>query len=163
MKQSFIIMTGDEQRRQNAIKAVAELSRDISWRVKIEPFKRDRTLAQNSLLWKWHTARAEHFGEPKAHEHHEFKRNHLLPILLRDDEYGDLTKMHGMMTYADPKIHEKFIDMLSTTMLNTKQFTEILNEYDMVTAQQGLVLPRRDDEYHEAMSERLPQKYWRTA
>ena len=157
-KQTIICRKGDEHRRVYAVDEIKGLSYDKDWRITVELFTRNRTLAQNNLLWKWHTARGIEFGETKEHEHHEFKRHHLLPILLRDDEDGALTSMHGMMTYADPAIREKFIDMLSTTMLSTRQFTEILNEYDMVTAQQGFVLPRKRDEYDEAMLERMPMR-----
>lgn len=162
-KQTFIILAGDEQRRRNAVEFIESLSRDAAYRVKIEPFKRDRSEAQRGLMWLWHTTEAKEGGMTKAESHHGFKERHCLPILLRDDEDGRLRRMWGMMEYAAPEIREQFIDMLSTSLLDMRQMSEALTEYDMTAARAGISFPRPEDLWHEAMAERLPVKYRRTA
>lgn len=165
-KQSFILWA-DPTRREKPWSELRQFLRtlptDIDVRITASPYKRDRSEAQRGLMWLWHTAEAEEFGMSKIESHHEFKRNYCLPILLRDDDEGRLRRMWAMMELAAEEIREQFIDMLSTSLLNVKQMAEALTEYDMVTARKGLAFPHPEDQWNEAMLDRMPAKYRRSA
>lgn len=163
-KQSFVLWPNPAERekgKRNLYAALQAIDTDKPVTVKIEPYKRDRSEAQKGLMWLWHTTDAAERGMTKAEAHHDFKEKHCLPILLRDDEEGRLRRMWGMMEYAAPEIRWQFIEMLSTSLLNMRQTAEALTEYDMTAARDGIVFPRPEDLWHEAMLERLPAKYRR--
>lgn len=165
-KRTFILWPNPAERARvlrNLDEALRDMDADAAYTVKIEPYKRDRSEAQRGLMWLWHTAEAKEFGMTKLESHHEFKRTYCLPILLRDDEDGRLNRMWGMMEYAAPEIRKQFIEMVSTSLLNMRQMAEALTEYDMVAARNGLVFPHPDDLWHEAMAERMPAKFRRSA
>lgn len=165
-KQTFVLWPNPAERekaKRNLYAALQAVDTDKPVTVKIEPYKRDRSEAQRGLMWLWHTAEAKDRGMTKEEAHHDFKRRHCLPILLRDDEDGRLRRMWGMMEYADPGIREQFVDMLSSSLLNMRQMAEALTEYDMTAARDGITFPHPDDLWHLAMMERLPARFRRTA
>jgi len=84
------------------------LEGDVS--VKIEKWKKDRTLDQNSLYWKYLTIIAEEIGEDSVDNLHEiFKRRFLPPQFVK--VMGKEYKIPG-----------------STTKLSTKEFTDYLDK-----------------------------------
>lgn len=148
------IILRNSQLRHRARIAILELPEKPIYEVIIRPYKKDRTLAQNRLMWMWHTEYAEYFGVEKKEDQHEvFKENHVLPILLRDDEDGRLTRMYELCR-QDPMAKSELISLLSTTHLSTGQFSEALDEYDRVTASKGLCFTHPEDRYYEAMARR---------
>jgi hypothetical protein len=134
----------------NFLSDFAQKSADIPWQITMEPYKANRTRAQNALMWMWHTAWAAEVGETKEYAHERFKHRHVLPILLRDDEEGKLTELHTAAK-TNKRMMAALVNILSTTHLTTAQFTEALEEYDRATAARGLCFPHPEDQYREAM------------
>lgn len=152
-RQSFVLRPGNELVLRNVQTELRRIWDDPDakpQRITIEPYKANRTKAQNALMWMWHTLWAEEFGYTKAKAHEKFKYRHVLPILLRDDDEGKLNELYAMAK-TDRRMLAALVNILSTTHLNTAQFTEALEEYDRVTASRGLVFPHPADKYHEAM------------
>lgn len=115
--------------------------------VTIEQKKLKRSVGQNSLYWKWATIIGEEVGMTMNEQHEQFKRSFLMPILERDNEdyanmmdtirtvYKDLSKEKGM------QLNKHVMKFTSTTALNTKQFTEYLEEIETHARNMNIQLP----------------------
>ena len=137
--------------RDNAIEHIQALPLEPIMRVTIKPYTKNRTNAQNNLMWLWHTQYSKEFGFTKKETHKQFKREYVLPILLRDDDDHQLHALYQLAS-GNPPAMEAFVGIISTTHLDTKQFSEALNDYDMQTALLGFAFPHPSDMYHEAMA-----------
>jgi len=153
-KQVFIVRPGNTTSIEEFMRVFMARDAEKTWKITFEEYKRNRTIAQNNLLWLWHTEKADHVGEDKETVHERFKYRHVLPILLRDGEDEGLMELYGMARSSKAAM-KALVGVLSTTHLNTKQFTEALEEYDRRTVQvHDLVFPHPEDTYREAMGKR---------
>ena len=150
MKQRFVLRPNDDVVLQSVLTALMQRDAAKKYDITMAEHKANRSLAQNSLLWKWHTVYAEEFGETKDRAHEEFKYYHVLPILLRDAEDDGLLMIYNTAK-LNPKMMKALVKAISSTLLDTTQFTESLSEYDQRTAARGLCFPHPEDQYAEAM------------
>lgn len=124
----------DEDSRLRAIKHIEALSLEKPWQVDIKLYRKNRSSAQNRLYWMWLTIVGDDLGYTKKEMHKVFAKK-FLPL--------DVTVAMG----------ETVNDTKSTTDLNTKEFTEYLEEIDIFSSSElGIVLPHPADLYYEAMS-----------
>lgn len=91
ISQSFLI--NREENYRAMMQFLVNRNPEIEWEVVIREYKSDRSLDQNRLLWKWHQEWAEQAGYTKEYAHNRFKYKYVLPILLRDDEDGQITRV----------------------------------------------------------------------
>lgn len=125
--------------------------------VVVSEHKKDRTVEQNRLYHLWLTIIADELGETKEDAHYDLRRRILLPIYERDDlGYADMLnavrKVHKLGGKAEAKIQADFIiKHTSTTAANIKQFTEYLKEIERDMVGKGIILPRPEDRYYQAM------------
>ena len=100
-----------------------------------------RTLSQNALYWKWlgEIVKQSPHWDDEDELHEEMKQRYVLPILLRDDEeYGPfIDKVQGLGVEAWKEFVKRHI---STTDLNTKQFSEMLDKVHRDASQRGMRL-----------------------
>jgi hypothetical protein len=122
-------------------------------RVDVKVHRENRTLAQNALMWKWHTEGGDHLGETKEDMHTEFKRRFVVPILRRDDaEYAKMVlavlklEKVGMRPEFE-RLRAGIIELTSTTTLNTAQLTEALTEYERHLLSLGAEITRTGPDY----------------
>jgi len=101
--------------------------------VEIKPNKLTRSNAQNNLYWEWVSLVSDELGYTKDETH----------ALLRD-------KFLGYNEYKNKKGSE-IKELRSTTKLNTKDFTNYLEQIDILMAEYGITLPRPEDLYYKAM------------
>lgn len=149
----------DDGFRRNALSYLLSLELDPTrpLQVEIKPYRKNRSLAQNSLYWDWVTTIAEDTGNTKRQMHRILKAEFLLPILARDyKQIGVVERAIG----GDPEGEDALIDLLTTTDLNTKQFTEYLREIEEWAGDQAIRLrtPDDDDSYREAMGIRRARR-----
>lgn len=129
---------------------IGALSRDKQWEVVIRPYRRDRSKAQNRIMWKWLTIIGNDLGYGKEEMHEDFKRRFLVPIMIRDDE--QFAAMWTAVSDADnEELYQGVVKLLSTTVLNTAQFAEYLTDIERAAYELGIALPTGDDQYYEAM------------
>lgn len=129
---------------------IGALSRDKQWEVVIRPYRRDRSKAQNRIMWKWLTIIGNDLGYGKEEMHEDFKRRFLVPIMIRDDE--QFAAMWTAVSDADnEELYQGVVKLLSTTVLNTAQFAEYLTDIERAAYELGIALPTGDDKYYEAM------------
>lgn len=124
--------------------------------VVIREHKRDRSAAQNSLLWKWYTAIAEELGEQKEEIHERYKAKFLVNIYRRDDpDYAEMFPLlravwdQGLKDQA-ARLRKKIVALTSTTKANVKQMAEFLTCIERDAIALNIRLPHPED-YHEAM------------
>ena len=119
--------------------------------VTITPECRKRSLAQNSLYWKWLSVIERKTGNDKDQLHFEFKKKFLISILKRDDkEYAEMCLALSALKQSESEQFEAIangvIRETSTTRMDTKQFTEYLQQIEAYAlAKIGISLPVPDD------------------
>lgn len=105
-----------------------------------------RSLAQNSLYWKWLHELETQTGQNDEWWHGYFKRLFLSRIYARDD--GEFAKMAESIAQCkgllDDEHYENMamsvIKHISTTKANTKQFAEYLTKIEYWAVANGLTL-----------------------
>ncbi len=118
--------------------------------VLVRPYKKNRSLAQNNLLWMWLGLIANHIREEYG--------------LMFDGMEGTPTsedlkdyfqrKFLGFKTYPMPGYEYLADRVRGTSELNTAQFTEFLQRIDVYAGSElGLRLPHPADLFYEAMGE----------
>lgn len=119
--------------------------------VTITPECRKRSLAQNSLYWKWLSVIEKKTGNDKDQLHFEFKKKFLINILKRDDkEYAEMCLALSALKQSESEQFEAIangvIRETSTTRMDTKQYTEYLQQIEAYSlAKLGISLPVPDD------------------
>ena len=140
--------------RKEDITKVGQFLRGLAYEkpmvVKIKEFKKDRSLAQNRLAFKWYKERAAFFHTFQDYEHDFCKLTYGCQILLDDSDFAELyNDVIEVLPYEKQLASMKFISV--TKLMNTKQFTEYLNVIEYQSANQGIVLSRPDDLYWQAL------------
>jgi len=122
MTQRIIIR--EERQRLHAIDRIAALNIETVWDISIKPYKKNRSLEQNALMWKWNTIIGDHLGYTKDEMHEEFMRK-FLPSVMID-------------TMSGP------VEVYSTKQLKVKEMAEYLNHIERFAAEYAIVLPLPD-------------------
>lgn len=127
----MIIRTeADKDRATSHIKA---LNIDKPWRMDIVLYRKNRSAAQNRLMWLWLTAIGNEIG---------YTEKEMYTIM------ADMFLPDVFIEYAGKQIKQK----KSTSDLNTKEFTVYLESIDRWAAgKMGIVLPSPEDLIYEAM------------
>lgn len=119
----------------------------------IRPYKRNRSREQNSLYWKWLTVIEAETGQDRESLHEHYKGKFLARILVRDDcKYAEMShrvkkvRQDGMHDIAD-QMRAHIMFMTSTSVLNTKQFSEYMDLIEKDAANNGITLPQPDDRH----------------
>lgn len=149
-----------ESDRNRAVEIVSRLNLDKPQEVEIREWKKNRSVAQNSLLWKWLTVIAAEFGESKDEVHERYKEKLLVPILRRDDSdfaamIGSVNAVHASGMKAEAMaLKKEIVRLTSTTQMNVHQFTEYLNDIELDARNLGIILPHPEDLYNDALGRR---------
>lgn len=153
MKRDFVLASDADRDRFFA--RVAEMSLDKPLRVTVAEYRKNRSTAQNNLnwlwcdfirRWMWDTGRGYcESGETEpsrpftAEEIHEWHKSLFLPT----------------ETYT---INGREVARRSSHDKNMTSFASFLNEIEMYWATRGLLLPRPDDLYLEAIEREVEDK-----
>ncbi len=105
------------------------------WMVKVVPFRRKRSLSQNSLYHLWKAVIADECGYT-PNEMHDILRREYLPVKV--------VKMKKNTHYL----------LKSTTDLNTKEFTDYLDTIHRDFSANGIILPQPGEQGLEEMYEK---------
>lgn len=150
-----IIMASKEHKRKAEL-LVANLPLEPVHEVWIREHKKDRSVAQNSLLWKWLTIIGSELGHSKEDMHEQYKDKFLCQIYERDNpEYAEMIQTlrviwkSGMQCEAK-ELRKQIVALTSTTTATVKQFTEYLHSIEHHAASLGINLPHPED-YYEVM------------
>ena len=156
MKHTLILRNPDI--KETASKLILGCPLEPLHEVVIREHKKDRTAAQNALLWLWYTVIAGELGETKDDIHYMYKSQILVHIYERDDlEYAEIIlsirRIYRMTDMKDAALylHKSIVKLTSTTTATVEQFTEYLNDIEKDCIGKGIVLPHPEDRYYEAM------------
>ena len=121
------------------------------WMLDLRPYKRNRSVEQNALYRKWVRIMAAELGFEEEDLHEEFKKRYVIPILERDDpdfaENINLLRelfMEGKKAESE-KLAAYMRRLVSTTNLNTKQFSEMMDQVNAYAMNVGIVLPQPEE------------------
>ena len=109
---------------KNLIHDLGNLSPYKEWVVEVKEKTNKRSHNQNALYWKYLTILGDHFGYDKTEMHEELAAR-FLGMIER--------KTIGGRQIIEPR---------STTTLNTKEFSEYLDQVTALGLQQGVQLPQ---------------------
>ncbi len=123
--------TVNDDVKQNAIKAIQGL--EGVYDITITKYKKDRTKAQNSLMWMWLGIISSDTGESPENLHEIFKLRFLGTEKIQSMGYS----------IEIPK---------STTKLTTQEFTDYLDKIEGLALSIDIRLPHPQDLYYEAMT-----------
>ena len=117
-----IILRGQAQ-KDHALKSLMniEFNQDKLMELTIKPHKKNRSLEQNALYWKWMMICADELGYTKDGMHQTFMRELLAPIII-DTPSGDV------MEY-------------STRKLNVKEMAAYMEQVSFTAGEYGVKLP----------------------
>jgi hypothetical protein len=131
----------NDETREEIVEEIRALDLEKKWVIEVKPWKRNRSLAQNSLYHLWLNVIYKHTGE------------------LEDDLHKDLA-----YKFLDSKVEERdgktVVWVRSTTTLNVKEFTEYLNKIEQwahfltVDDENPFTLPHPEDIYYDALNRR---------
>lgn len=149
MKHTIILRDSQTYNRVKALCKVAVVG-DIIHEVVIREYKVDRSLAQNSLYWKWLDIAGRDFGYTSDEWHDECRLMFLAKIFeANPDRHPALIEtLKNLRIVAKQdmqlgvSLHRQYIlGAVSTTDASVKEFTEYLNRIDKHAAENGVVLP----------------------
>lgn len=137
MTHRYILRNDDIKARLIGI--IQGLSTSSPWEVELKPYKGKRSLAQNRLMWKWIDEIRLHIADStgqlwSSDDIHEWLKDQFLP--------AKVVEIDGKPAKARK----------STAALNTREFTEYLEQIEMYCADRlGLLLTHPSVLYYEAM------------
>lgn len=124
-------------------------------KVTIEDYKKNRSAAQQALMYIWHGQWCDYTGDSETAEHIRFKADYLLPILLRDNVIPGLDDIVAdaelQQISGNPYRLQAVYKLITTNALNVAQFSEILTQYNQDAAMAGCIFTVRGPQYDEAM------------
>jgi len=126
---NFILTDG--QSRRSAVQRIMELDLTKMYEVSVQPFKDNRSKAQNRLYWKWIPYLADYCGYTNNQMHRELKARFL--GFDEDDVAGVKVK-----------------EIKSSKKLKIKEFSDYLREIEELALGYSVALPHPED-YHFAM------------
>ena len=134
------IIIRNQQNKDHCLAIVGRLQLASPWHIEIKPYKKTRSLAQNSLYWKWVDCIRLHVMDSTG------------VVATKDDVHAELGNKF-LLTEAGVTLKgEATHRVASTTRLNTADFTAYLEQIDAYCADSlGLILPHPEDLFYEAM------------
>lgn len=151
-QKTFIVRPGNNA-FDSFLHVYSERDPEKEWKITFEPYKKNRTLAQNALMWMWHSIHVKHGtqGGSKESCHHDFKQRYILPIALAKNTEADWFDRYNI-ALQDYRIMWLFVESLTTTRLTTAELSSALTEYEHdVAMEEDVQFPHPGDIYNEAM------------
>ena len=136
MNGEFWILKSDSQKASAAAHlATVPVSNDKPFAIKIEPYKHDRSLAQNRLSHRWYNEVATQGKEYTSEEVKSIaKLRWGVPILLADSE--EFAEFWGLATATDPSYEVKWKKIMPctpvTSFMSVEQMSRYLNDFQRV-------------------------------
>lgn len=135
----------NDQVKANASRFIQEMSLgdgDTTLEVIVQKHRAKRSLSQNAMYWDWITIIGDSLGYSKDAQHGILKVRFLLPILVRDDP--DVAALAERVQGNESLLS----NMLSTSDLSVKQFTEYLDDINEFAGRMGIRLPHPEDVHY---------------
>lgn len=119
----------NEQTKKAAISYIEKLPEGKKYKVSVTLHRDKRSISQNSLYWLWLGCISSDTGYDVADLHDYLKGRYLA---RKVEMFGDECNIG-----------------ISTTKLNTSEFTAFLDKVQQFAAEEGIILPNPEDLYFE--------------
>jgi hypothetical protein len=120
------------------------------WVVTLGQDDESRSLKQNRLAFLWYGILGGMNKEGRLAQRKEWKLRAGVPILLEDQDFNKF-----YMAAVSPLGYEQKLDAMEfvpvTSLMTVSQFAEYLETIERESALQGIVLPRPEDLYWQAL------------
>ena len=146
----------------------AELSRVVASISKLAPTKEKpytikvsiddetRNNKQNRLSFFWYRFLGNETGHGEEFERHTCKLNYGVPLLLGDTNFNAFyTSALKPLSYEQQLMAMDYVPV--TSLMTVKEFAQYLTTIDQESANKGIVLPRPEDLYWEALCKSVSQ------
>lgn len=122
------IIIREQRNREHALNRIAALKIDPEkpMEVTIKPYKKNRSLEQNALYWKWLSIMGADLGYSKDEMHEAMMRKHLTPDLINTPS--------------------GIIEVYTTKNKPVKVMAAYLTAIEITAGQLGIALPHPDDQ-----------------
>lgn len=112
----------NEHTQRVALDLVANINLDGAWKFSLVPWVNSRSVAQNSLMWKWNAIMGHEIGLTSKDAHEYIMREVMTPKII--------------------EVRGKTIEVYSTSVLNVKEMSTYLNDYlKWAGSYMGVILP----------------------
>ncbi len=142
-----------ETDRQRVIFKIQGINLKQPWVVSAEPYKKDRSLAQNRLSFMWYSELGKHSGNGKEYERNYCKFTYGCEIVIEYEEGNTFNafyeKLINNYTYEECLEAMEFIQVSS--LMKVKAFYDYLTQIERYATEHGWRLTHPDDIYYEAM------------
>jgi hypothetical protein len=146
-KWEFIVDSDEDEKR--LIEALARWKRKGKSLVTIQPYRKNRSLAQNSLFAVWCRQRGEQTGHGETHERCYLKLTYGVPIMEQHPDFAELWAPYRQQPYELQMNAMKIVDV--TSLMLVDEMTEFLNHVELDSYEHGLALTK-PRQYDEAMN-----------
>jgi len=120
------------------------------WTVTISEDDESRSLKQNRLSFMWYRMRGDATGHDRHYERCLCKYLYGIPILRERKEFNEFYEAAlDNLDYRQKLDAMEFVPV--TSLMTTKEFAEYLDTVDRESASLGIILPRPEDLYWNAL------------
>ena len=124
----------NESHKLEIIETIRALNSEFKWQVEVKRYRKNRSDCQNRLLWLWLGVIGDELGYHKD-EMYDVVVDQCWPCGMEE------------VLFCEKKI----VRQRKTSQLNSKEFTVFLNNIDSLSLGLGIILPKPEDVYLEAM------------
>lgn len=122
----------------------------------MKPYVNDRSIPQNKLAFKWYKERGEQNGNGSHYERLFCKFVYGCPLLVEQEEESGESAfteffMHLVKTYDFEGCINAMEFVEVTSIFKVKKFSKYLNDIEVASVEQDIVLTHPDDIYWQAM------------
>ena len=135
-----------------AASAISKLipTKEKPYTVKVSIDDESRNNKQNRLSFLWYRFRGEATGHGDKFERHLCKLTYGVPIMLEDAEFNAFYAEAILpLPYENQLAAMEFIPV--TRLMKVREFARYLGIVDQQSADEGIILPRPEDLYWEAL------------
>ena len=140
MKEKRIVLCGPSQ-YQHLLEVLNDVELDGSTEAIVRDARKNRSYRQNRTYFMWVGIIAKVYGNTTDEQHEIFKRRYLVPILQETSpEFFRLSKI--IDDHGDESHRKELARRISTTRLDTKQFSRLLDEVNSFANGENIMLPQ---------------------
>jgi hypothetical protein len=149
--QTIKIATEEDRSRAIHVLRHIEISAEAPVQLKVSAWKRNRSVDQNRLYWKWLSIMAPDLGYASTADLHDaLKLKFCVPLLiLSDEDYaaGVIALKSSLARAEDEEaltLRRFVVRLTSTSALSVKQMTQYLEAIEVFASEMGITLTVND-------------------
>jgi len=149
--QTIKIATEEDRRRAMHVIRHMDISAESPVQLKVSAWKRNRSVDQNRLYWKWLSIMAPDLGYASTADLHDaLKLKFCVPLLIESDENyaAGVVALKASLARAEDEealtLRRFVVRLTSTSALSVKQMTQYLEAIEVFASEMGITLTVND-------------------